>query len=174
MKLVLGSKSSKNGLLRRWLATAVAVGTATALLAACSSSSSPAASGGTGGGSGGGTALVALNPASGPVTGTPTWSTHAACPSGYQGSAIFRAVTPKGTTFSISGATNTVTAPFNGNLLAPISEIQSLSNAANGSTERLVIICFSGASLTGKPQWEWSTYITYSGDGKTYQTSSTS
>lgn len=166
MKLVLGSKSTKNDRLRRWLAGAVAIGIAPVLLAACGSSASPASSAG----QDNNPAVVALNPATGSENSTPTWSTQAACPSGYQGSGILRAITPKGTLLSLSGATNSVTVPFKGTLLGPISEIQNVSNAANGSTQQWVVICFSGPSLTGKSQWEWKLSITYSADGTSYST----
>jgi len=143
------------------------------LLGACSS---PPATpvGNVGGGNGaGGSATVRLNPASGPVSLTPTWSTTTACATGYQGSAVFRIIQPNGSTFSISSATNTVTTPFSGTLLDPIGLIQSVAGVPNGGSAELVVICFSGDSLTGNPNREMDIFITFSGDGRMYTTSAT-
>jgi hypothetical protein len=138
----------KNG---RWLA---AIGVGVIFTSACSASSAQDASTATGG--------VTLSPASGSVFSTPTWSTQAACPAGYQGSAVFRAVRPDGTTYSISGATDTVTAPFHGTLLGNIAEVASLlNNVPNGTKQKYVVVCFSGASLTGKSHQEMSLFVTY-------------
>jgi hypothetical protein len=115
---------------------------------------------------------VALSPASGAVSGTPTWSTNTACPSGFRGSAVFRAVKPDGTTFSISAATNEVTAPFHGTLQGPISEIKSVAGVANGGSQEFVVVCFSGDSLTGTSHPDMDTFITYSANGTSYTTSS--
>src|SRR5579859_2034147 len=111
---------------------------------------------------------VALTPASGATSSMPTWSTTTACPAGFQGSAVFRAVKPDGSTFSISNVSSFVTAPFHGTLQGPISEIQSVAGIANGGTEELVVICFSGASLTGTSHPDMSTFITYSANGTSY------
>jgi hypothetical protein len=143
--------------------------TAVMLLGACGSS--PANSGGTGADNG--SATVTLNPASGRVNLTPTWSTSTACRSGYQGSGILRIVEPSGQTFSLSPATNTVTAPFHGTMLAPIGIIQNVANVPNGGTAELVVICFSGDSLTGTPDREMHTFVTFSANGFNYTTSST-
>jgi len=35
------------------------------------------------------------------------------------------------------------------------------------------MICFSGDSLTGKAQFDMTTYLTFSSDGKSYSTSPT-
>ena len=139
------------------------------LVGACGST--PAGSGGTGGGSG--SATVTLNPANGRVNLTPTWSTSTACKSGYQGSGILRIIEPSGQTFSLSPATNTVNAPFHGTMLAPIGIIQNVANVPNGGTAELVVICFSGDSLTGTPDREMRTFITFSANGFNYTTSST-
>ena len=143
--------------------------TAVMLLGACGSS--PASSGNTGAGSG--SALVTLNPASGRVSLTPTWSTSAACNTGYRGSAILRIIEPSGQTFSLSPANNIVTAPFNGTMLDPIGLIQTVANVPNGSTAELVVICFSGPGLTGTQDREMRTYVTFSANGFNYTTSST-
>jgi hypothetical protein len=116
---------------------------------------------------------VSMSPASGSTNSTPAWSTTTACASGFQGSGIFRAINSAGHTYSISGATNSVTAPFRGTLLANIAEIQDFGNIPDGGTQELVVICFSGDSLTGSPHEEMTMFITYSADGSTYTTSAT-
>jgi hypothetical protein len=118
---------------------------------------------------------VALSPTSGPTSSSPTWATTTACATGFQGSAVFKIVEPNGSTFSISGGTNSVTAPFNGTLLDPISFIisQLPPGIPNGGTAELVVYCFSGASETGTSDPEMSTFLTISSDGTTYTTSST-
>jgi hypothetical protein len=150
-----------------WLAGAVVVGgTLLGVYAAQGAQAAQAALGTDPGG-------VALSPASGSESGTPTWSTNTACPAGFQGSAILRAVKPDGTTFSVSGATNSVTAPFHGTLLGNIAEIQHLDSVGNGSTQELVVICFSGDSLTGTSHPDMDMYITYSAAGTSYTSSGT-
>jgi hypothetical protein len=116
---------------------------------------------------------VSLSPASGPTSGTPTWSTTVGCNSGFQGSAVFRIVTASGGTFSISPGVASVAAPFSGTLQDPISLIQSVAGTPNGGTAELVVYCFSGASLTGTSDPEMSTFLTFSADGSTYSTSGT-
>jgi hypothetical protein len=147
------------------------VAAAAVLLGACSAE--PGTGGGGGGGAGGSSPSVQLNPPSGPITSTPTWSTSSACPAAYQGSAIFRIIYGNGLTTDVSPATNTVTTPFHGTLLANIAIVQAYTNIPNGHTAELIVICFSGDSLTGNPHVDMSTYITFSADGKTYTTSST-
>jgi hypothetical protein len=141
------------------------VGTATAiLLGACSSQSS----------GGSNPAAVQLNPASGPTSSTPTWSTATACATGFQGSAVFREVHRDGvSTNSISPAAYDVTAPFSGKLQASIAAIQTAGGIPNGGTQKLVVICFSGRALTRTSHQKMDIFITYSADGRTYTTSST-
>jgi uncharacterized protein (TIGR03382 family) len=114
---------------------------------------------------------VNLNPTTGPTSSTPTWATTVGCNAGFQGSAVFRAVTSSGTTFSISGATNSVTAAFQGTLQSDIGTIQTVTGIPNGGTTELVVICFSGPSLTGNSDPEMDIFITFSADGSTYSTS---
>lgn len=115
---------------------------------------------------------VALTPASGATTLSPTWATTVACNTGFQGSAVFRLVLPSGATQSISAATNSVTAAFNGTLLDPIGTIAEVYGLADGSTSELVVVCYSGASLTGTADPEMDTFLTISADGSSYTTSS--
>jgi hypothetical protein len=152
--------SSKNGRSMGWLAGITAAGV---LLGACAAQTAQAANPG----------AVTLNPASGAISGKPTWSTAAACPTGFQGSAVFRAVKADGTTFSISQATNSVTAAFSGTLQAPIAAIKSLAGIPNGGTQKFEIICFSKQSLTGTSQPEMTTFVTYSADGTSYTSKAT-
>jgi hypothetical protein len=159
------------------------VAAAAVLLGACSAEpgtgstgagSNGAGSNGAGSnGAGGSSATVTLDPPSGKVSLTPTWATSAGCPAAYQGSAIFRIIYGNGLTTDVSPATNTVTTPFHGTLLANIAIVQAYTNIPNGHTAELIVICFSGDSLTGNPHVDMSTYITFSADGKTYTTSST-
>ena len=118
-------------------------------------------------------ATVGLNPASGRVSLTPTWATSAGCPTGHQGSAVLRIVERDGSTFSLSQATDTVTAPFQGTMLDPIGLIQDVANVPNGGSAELVVMCFSGPSLTGTLQPEMRTFVTFSANGFNYTTSST-
>jgi len=139
------------------LATAV-------LLGACSSQA----------GGGSNSAAVQLSPASGTTSSTPTWSTSTACKTGFQGSAVFREVHRDGTTTnSISSAVLGTNAPFHGTLQASIARIQAAGGIANGATQKLVIICFSGPSLTGTSNQDMGLFITYSSDGSSYTTSAT-
>jgi hypothetical protein len=139
------------------------------LLGACGSTPASTGSNGTGGGS----ATVTLNPASGRVSLTPTWSTSIACQAGHQGSAIFRIIQPSGQAFSLSSANNDVTAPFSGTMLDPIGLIQNVANVPDGGTAELVVICFSGPGLTGTEDREMHTFVTFSANGFNYTTSST-
>jgi hypothetical protein len=117
---------------------------------------------------------VALNPASGSTGGTPTWSTTVACPTGFQGSGIFREVWSDGvTTNSISAVNNSVAAPFSGTLQANMATIQASGNVNNGATQELVVICFSGPSGTGSSEGVMDTWVTYSADGNTYTETNT-
>jgi hypothetical protein len=108
---------------------------------------------------------VTLNPASGATSLKPTWSTSVACNAGFQGSAVFREVKADGTTASISPAVNAVTTPFSGTLQATMAQIQSLGAIPAGSTQELVVVCFSGQSETGTSDNEMDTFVTYNSDG---------
>lgn len=117
---------------------------------------------------------VRLNPASGSTSGKPTWSTIQACPSGHQGSAVFREVhRDRSSTNSISAATDQVARPFSGTLQASIAQIQAAGGIPDGGTQQFVIVCFSGPSGTGTLDRAMSVYITYSANGSTYTTRTT-
>jgi hypothetical protein len=146
---------------------------AVVLLGACSNEPGVGSTGAGSTGSGGASATVNLNPPSGRVSLTPTWATPAGCPAGHQGSAVFRIIQPTGYTFSVSGANALVTVPFHGVMLDPIGLIQDVAHVPNGSTAELVIVCFSGQSLTGTPQREMHTFVTFSANGFNYTSSST-
>ncbi|MBV9447135.1 MAG: hypothetical protein JO345_14740 [Streptosporangiaceae bacterium] len=150
----------------KWLAWIVVAGAGGTLLGGCGTSAAQ--------GTSSSSAAVKLDPSSGATNGRPTWSTSTACASGFQGSAVFREVHSDGTTTnSISPAVNGTTTPFHGTLQASIAEIRSIGGFRNGVTQKLVVICFSGPSLTGNSDREMTTYITYSADGTTYTTSGT-
>jgi hypothetical protein len=117
---------------------------------------------------------VNLNPTSGATSSKPTWATTAGCNSGFQGSAVFREVHSDGTsTNTISPVVNGTAAKFSGTLQASISAIQRAGGIANGHSQELVVICFSGPSLTGSSSPEMDIFIHYSSDGSTYTTSTT-
>jgi hypothetical protein len=148
-----------------WLAGAVVVGGASLGIWAAEAAQAVPAVVGTNPGA------VALNPASGPKASSPTWSTTTACPTGFQGSAVFRAVMASGLTFSISPGIASVTAPFHGTLELPLNEIQTVARVPNGGSMEFAVICFSGDSLTGTSHPDMYTFITFSADGKSYTTS---
>jgi hypothetical protein len=141
------------------------------LTAGCSSAAAVGQNGASASGSG--SATVALSAASGSTNSTPAWSTSAACPTGYQGSAIFREIHPDGTTNDISPAVTGPAAPFRGTLQASIAQIQAVGSVPNGGIQEFVILCFSGQSLTGKYERVMHLFIHYSADGKSYTTSPT-
>jgi hypothetical protein len=117
---------------------------------------------------------VQLSPASGPTSDRPTWSTTTACASGFQGSAVLREVHADGvSTNSVSPVVNGTAAPFNGTFQGTMAQVQFFGGIANGGTQELVVICFSGQSLTGSSDPEQDIFVTYSADGSTYSTSST-
>jgi hypothetical protein len=125
-------------------------------------------------GAGNSPAAVKLSAASGSTSSTPTWSTSAACPSGLRGSAVFREVHHDGvSTNSISPATNEVTTAFSGTLQASLAMIKAAGGIPDGSTQKLVMICFSGPSSTGTSRQVMNMFITYSADGSSYTTSPT-
>jgi hypothetical protein len=152
-------------------AVLAAAGAGVIALGACSSQATAGTS--TGGSTAASAFSVRLNPGSGATSSTPSWSTTEGCPSGHQGSAIFREVHPDGTTNSISEMTNQVTAAFSGTLQASIAQIQAAGAIQNGRSQQFVIICFSGPSGTGTLDRAMSVYITYSADGSRYTTSAT-
>ena len=150
-----------------WLAGAAVVGGAwLAVYAGQAARAVPAAMGTQPG-------AVGLNPASGPTSSTPTWSTTVACPSGFQGSATFKEVHADGTTTNfISQIVNKTAAPFHGALQASIAQIQKMGGIPNGGTQELFVTCYSQYSGTGSARNEMDIYITYSASGSTYTTTS--
>jgi hypothetical protein len=115
---------------------------------------------------------VQLNPASGPANSTPTWSTTVACPTGYQGSAVFSEVHANGTTFTtIAPVVTDTRIAFHGTLQGTIATIKSVGGIPNGGTQELFIQCASGLGGTGNITNYMDIYITYSIDGTSYTTS---
>jgi hypothetical protein len=166
MNFVLGSR---NGRVTRWLAALVAIGVSVALSSACGSSG-PTSSAAQAAGS------LTISPASGPTSSTPTWATSVACPSGYQGSAVFSELHADGKTYTtIAPIVNGTNVPFKGTLLASIARIQFFSGGVpDGGTQELFVQCTSGPGGTGNTQNDMKIYITYSSDGTSYTTSATS
>jgi hypothetical protein len=116
---------------------------------------------------------VQLVPASGPTSSTPTWATDEACPTGFQGSAVFEEVHADGTFTTISPAVNGTATAFTGTLQASIAVIQSIGGIPNGGTQELFVQCASGAGGTGNISNYMNIFITYSANGSTYTTSAT-
>lgn len=154
----------------RWTGTRLAGGVVAgaALLGGYAAHAAPAARAGLGTQPG----AVTLSPASGATSGKPAWSTSTACAAGYRGSAVFREVHADGTTNSVSRVVNGTSAPFSGTLQAPISAIQAAGHVADGGSQELVVICFSGPSLTGTSHPQMSMFITYSANGASYTSGS--
>jgi hypothetical protein len=117
---------------------------------------------------------LALHPASGAVTLTPTWSTADGCPAGYQGSAEmseFKASGAFGSRISTVVSTG-LTAPFHGVLDYNVSLVLRLgAHVGKGQTSEWAIGCYSGPGGTGKVRWVQSTFVTLAADGKSYSTS---
>ena len=118
---------------------------------------------------------VNLVPPTGATSSTPTWATTVACPSGFQGSAVFEEVHSDGTTFTtispvVNSSTTSLAAPFTGTLQATIATIQSIGGIPNGGTQELFVQCASGTGGTGNVQNVMDIFITYSADGTTYST----
>ena len=126
---------------------------------------------------GSGPGQLALNPAQGATTLTPTWSTTTACPTGFQGSAVLAVLTPAGAFASfISPTVASVTAPFSGTLQANVATIMgatSGANVPNGGTTQWVVECFSAAGGTGNGTFVQSIFVTLDATGANYTTSAT-
>jgi hypothetical protein len=140
------------------------------LLGACASSA------GAGGNEAAGNAAgkVQLSAASGPTSSTPTWSTSVACPSGYQGSAVFSELHADGTTYTtIAPIVDGTNVPFKGTLLGSIAKIQFFGDISDGGTQELFVQCAAGPGGTGTTLNFMYIFITYSADGSTYSTSAT-
>jgi hypothetical protein len=129
--------------------------------------SAPASSGG------GKPAGLALTPASGATTATPTWATTKGCPSSYQGSAQLFELNTDGTVGSIISPTvPNVASPFGGTLLATVGRAISLgSDVTPGGTIRWVVACAAGPGGTEAKTYLDSIYVTLSADGSSYTSS---
>ena len=96
-----------------------------------------------------------------------TYTTTQACPSGFQGSAVLRAVDPQNNTntSSLSNATDPATTPVSGAWTDSIPDgnldlmVSAIIPDIPGTTTELVVVCFSGASLTGSSMPFQDTYI---------------
>jgi hypothetical protein len=116
---------------------------------------------------------LTLNPASGAVTLTPTWSTNSACPTGFQTSADLYVLNTDGSIGSVASPTvASPTAAFSGTLLTDVAQTLSLgTNVGNGQTSQWVVACWSGAGGTGNVSYDQATFVTLSSDGTTYSSS---
>ena len=121
---------------------------------------------------------LALNPSSGSVTVTPTYSTTEGCPAGYQGSAVVRVVANDGSGQSadVSPVNNSnVSAPFSGTLLGSMGAIKRVftPNPPNGTYQEFVVVCFSDVGAGGAQLPVMDTYIQWSADGSSYTETNT-
>ena len=69
---------------------------------------------------------------------------------------------------------NGTNVPFKGTLLASIAKVQFFGGISNGGTQELFVQCASGPGGTGNTQNDMKIYITYSADGTSYTTSTSS
>jgi hypothetical protein len=121
---------------------------------------------------------IKLTPASGATTAIPKWSTTIACPSGYQGSAIFVELNKDGSVASQIGedTQQDVNTPFAGGLLGNVTTLLSVSNVANGTPATWVFECYPNGDVTATgPHFAYSQaiYVTVSADGKSFSSSAT-
>jgi hypothetical protein len=120
---------------------------------------------------------LALNPASGATTASPTWSTTTACPAGNNTSAVLFALNSDGTLgSSISPTVPTVTAPFSGTLLgnSSLASIISLStNVTAGGTSEFVVECFNGTGGTGAGVFVQAIFVHLDATGANYTSDTT-
>jgi hypothetical protein len=113
---------------------------------------------------------VSISPNTGPVTTTGiTYSTTTGCPSGNQGSGLFRLVDPGGAGITnLAAVNNSVASPFSGTLNTTFSTLEQIFPDIVGNTSELVVYCFTGASATGTSVTVQDTFVTISADGSTY------
>jgi|HubBroStandDraft_6_1064221.scaffolds.fasta_scaffold67369_2 hypothetical protein len=120
---------------------------------------------------------LVLNPATGALTSTPTWSTTTGCPAGFQGSGEMVEFKPDGVTLAsrISPAVGTVTSAFSGTLdgnVGALLNVAGVSAAAPGTSE-WAIGCYSGSGGTGSVQYVQSTFVSVAAGATAYTSSAT-
>jgi hypothetical protein len=113
---------------------------------------------------------VSITPSTGPVTQSGiTYATTTGCPSGNQGSGLFRLVDPgSGGITNLAPVNNSVATPFSGTFNTTFSTLEQIFPDIVGATSELVVYCFSGASATGTSVTVQDTFVTISADGSTY------
>ncbi len=118
---------------------------------------------------------LALNPASGALSLTPTWSTTDGCPAGFQASAEMSDFTTSGTQISrISPAVSSgLTAGFSGTLDGSMQLLLNQAGISSGGTVEFAIGCYNQAGATGTAEFTQSTFVTVPTGGGTFSTSST-
>lgn len=115
---------------------------------------------------------LSISPESGPVSSVPTWSTSAACPTGFQTSAVLVELKPDGLiAMTISAAVAPVTSPFSGTLLAgdTVGSVLAAAGVTPGGTTQWAVSCGG----TGGSEYVPSIDVTLSPDGSSYTTSCT-
>jgi len=117
---------------------------------------------------------LTLTPNTGNVTmsgGAVTYNSPA-CPSGFQGSGIVRAVNSDQTTYSVSAFNNAVAAAFSGTLLSNITlaQMRDGGDIGAGGSQEFVVQCFAGGSGAGAEQNSVDVFVNWSTDGNTWAT----
>jgi hypothetical protein len=116
---------------------------------------------------------LVLNPTSGVLTLTPTWSTATACPVGFQGSAQLAEFSLAGTLLTrISPAVSNVSSPFNGTLEGSVGALLNFGGVSptTPGTLEWAMGCWTGLGGTGSVVYVQSNFITVAAGGTTYTT----
>ena len=116
-----------------------------------------------------------INPASGPVSTVPTWSTLTACPSGFQTSAVLHDLINGLPGPAISPVVTNVTSPFSGTLLPGVTmgSVLAAENVTPAASVEWIVGCFAGPNGTGNGNFVQATFVTLSVDGSSYTTACT-
>jgi len=119
-----------------------------------------------------------LNPATGSLTATPTWSTTTPCPAGFQSVAeLVEAAESSFNTTSvvanISPAVASITSPFSGTLDFPIGTLLSNAgiDASNPGTAEFLVGCWTGPGGAGNVEYVQSILVSVAAGATTYTTS---
>jgi hypothetical protein len=121
---------------------------------------------------------LTLNPGTGALTSSPTWSTSAACPAGFSFGTLqeeFSDSTPANPDYNTIGAqTLGATAPItNAALVAgdSIGTLESQGGWSTGGVAEFVVLCSTQAGGLGQTTFDQATFVTFG--ATTYSTSAT-
>jgi hypothetical protein len=118
---------------------------------------------------------VSLTPGSGPATRTGIrYATTAACPSGFNGSAVLDLVDPRNPSLRngvthLAPVNNNVTTPFSGRLNGTFGLAEQVFPDVVGATSEVTIVCYARASAQGAAKAVQDTFVAISADGSTYR-----